>query len=354
MIKFLRLVSLLFLMGWISTVITGCNPLYVARAAYEESKILIRRQDIQEIIDSPEADNATKEKLKLVLEARGFAESQGLTPKDSFTTYSKYDRDMVSWVVIGSKKDSFTPYTWWFPIIGSVPYKGFFEKEDAEKEAQALQDKVYETAVRGAAAFSTLGWFNDPILTPTLKRHPVEIIDTIIHESVHSTVWIPNHVDFNESLANVVGTEEAVRFCEQFHPELLDHAKKAREVEYKVAAVVSNLYRRLDEAYRSSDGFEEKLKQKAQIFSEEILSLRNEFPTLKVLQEANNAEILQMYLYTKELYLFRQLYGKSKSLKEFIGFMEEIKSEVSSNSLLKPFDLLKQRVSADAIASSPH
>src|SRR5690606_33281988 len=100
-------------------------------------------------------------------------------------------------------------------IVGSVPYKGFFEKEDAEHAAQKLELAGFETWVRGTDAFSTLGWFDDPVLSTTLSNSIPSIVDTVIHESVHSTVWIKGRVDFNESLANFIGGQGAYQFFKE-------------------------------------------------------------------------------------------------------------------------------------------
>ena len=106
--------------------LSGCSPTYVIRAAYEESKILINREDIPDVIADPATSLDEQAKLLKVVAAREFAKNLGLNPQDSFTTYSRVDRDILAWVVVGSKPDAFALHTWWFPIVGSVPYKGFF------------------------------------------------------------------------------------------------------------------------------------------------------------------------------------------------------------------------------------
>ena len=166
----------------LSLSISGCSPFYVMRAAYEQSKIFCSERSIDKVLKDPSTTEEVRDKLSRVLEARTFATSNiHLTPGDSYTSYAVVDRNVLSWVVMGSRPDSFSFATWWFPIVGSVPYKGFFEQEDAEAEGKILTEQGYEIWIRGASAFSTLGWFDDPVLSTLLQRNEVEIVNTIIH-----------------------------------------------------------------------------------------------------------------------------------------------------------------------------
>ena len=352
--KLFRVLSLLCLAA-----LTGCSPGYVLRAAYEESSILWNRRKIEEVIADPSASTDEREKLKLVLEARSFSETIGLTPEDSFTRYTALDRDVLAWIVIGAKRDSFTLRQWWFPIVGSVPYKGFFDKEDAIAEAQELEAEGFETAVRGTEALSTLGWFNDPILSTTLKHDQYQISNTVLHEILHSTVWVPNHVDFNESLANFVGHQAAIDFyserlkscltagndsCAQARTDL-QQIREAKVIELTVGKAVMKLYAELDSLYRSPLSSEEKLAQRKEVFARHVGDLRKQYPRLRILTEVNNAELLQLKLYLTNLDLFDSLFTKHNySWKEFLGTIQQIADAVDDDSELQPFELLKQKV----------
>ncbi|NLF25648.1 MAG: aminopeptidase [Deltaproteobacteria bacterium] len=191
----------------LSLLAMGCSPLYITQAVYQESLILLRRRSISKVIADPNTHPDLKIKLQLVLDARAFAMRIGLEPRGSFTKYTHMDQDVLTWVLAASRPDAFILKQWWFPFVGRVPYRGFFEKADALSAAAALQDQGYETSIRGAEAFSTLGWFNDPVLSTTLQRSAPSIVETVLHESTHSTIWVPGHVDFNESLANFVGIQ---------------------------------------------------------------------------------------------------------------------------------------------------
>ena len=150
----------------------ACSPGYVLRAAWEEGKILSRRKPIARIVQDTATDWETRDKLLLVLQARQFAaDSLGLNAGNSYTLFSRVDSDTLVMVLSAAYKDRFQPRTWWFPIVGDVPYKGFFELEDARREQRRLEARGFDTYLRPSAAFSTLGWFNDPLLS-TVLRYP--------------------------------------------------------------------------------------------------------------------------------------------------------------------------------------
>lgn len=200
----------------LSLAMSACSPIYVIRAGFEEAKILSRRTPIEDVVEDPATDPETRRKLQLVLQARTFAHSSlGLAAGKNYTSYSRLDRDTLALVVSAARNDRFEPYTWWFPIVGRVPYKGFFSLKSAEKAAASLQKKGYDTDIRPTSAFSTLGWFSDPVLSTMLKYDDVGLLSTIVHELTHATLFIPSQVAFNESFANFVGDRGAVDyFCE--------------------------------------------------------------------------------------------------------------------------------------------
>jgi predicted aminopeptidase len=335
---------------------SSCSPGYVLRGAYEEAKILAQRQNIDVVIADPATSAEERRKLTVVKEARTFAMFMQLTPKQSFTKYTRLDKNVLTWVVVGCRPDSFEVATWWYPIVGRMPYKGFFEKEDAEGLAEELRQGGYEASVRGSEAFSTLGWFNDPVLTPTLRQSEYRIAQTVIHESVHATVWIPNNVAFNESLANYVGIEGAAQFfaspvcdngtCGSLSPEARRSAgENTRKNELLVAAQVEALYQDLSELYKGPASKEEKLAQREAIFTKHVTPLRSAMPKLSILQKMNNAEIVQLILYMTKLHDFEQVYRSSGSWAVFFDKMREIAKNAKCNSSVDPFYELRRQAS---------
>src|SRR5688500_17657363 len=149
----------------IAVIFATCSPLYVIRAGIEEAKILGRRRPISDVLADPSTMATTRAKLQLVVQARSYADKQlGLDAGESYTTHST--PDSATWEMVGSaaRKDRFEAHTWWFPIVGKVPYKGYFNFDHAYEEARDLEARGFDTNVRPSGAFSTLGWFNDPLL----------------------------------------------------------------------------------------------------------------------------------------------------------------------------------------------
>lgn len=343
----------------LSVVTAACSPGYVLRAAYEQSKILAARRDIDSVLSDPTTAPNDREKLQLVKEARTYAQSIGLSPGGSFKSYAEVSRDPLAWVVVASRRDAFSLYTWWFPIVGSVPYKGFFAKEDAESQIKELEAEGYESSMRGTEAFSTLGWFDDPVVSTTLKNPPLRIANTVIHESVHSTVWIPGHVAFNESLANFVGSQGSIAFfaaqlgecrrastsCEHLEKQLIA-VRKESVFQYELAELIEAVYRDLDALYKRKDlSSDEKVQRRAEVFFNATEPFRRAHPAVKVLKEVNNSEVIQLKLYMTKLTLFRKLFDlKSGDWRAFIQAIREIKEKVDDDPLKDPFDVLQEMV----------
>lgn len=338
--------------------VSACSPMYVMRAAYEQGKILAGRRDIQKVIDDKETSDADRQKLSIVLAARGFAGDIGLDPGNSFTSYSDVGKDSLAWVVVGARRDSFSLHTWWFPIVGRVPYKGFFEKADADEEARVLEAAGYEAWVRDTDAFSTLGWFDDPVLSTTLKGSQTRIANTVIHESVHSTVWIKNNVAFNESLAHFVGTQATVEFFAKRAADCVSTEKECevaralvqgvtleRERVFELADAITKLYTALDALYKNAGlSSEQKIARRGEVFAEMVGPLRAKYPGLTVLKTVHNAEIVQLMLYNTALDSFRALFTKcAGNWGVFLNEIRSIAAAVDDDQTIDPFVLLRAK-----------
>jgi predicted aminopeptidase len=192
----------------------GC---YVSRAAYEEARILSRRQPIAKLVadtaPSTVAQRATRAKLSLVVAARTYAvDSLGLNAGKSFTSYSRLDRDTLVLVLSAAYRDRLERKTWWFPVVGSFPYKGFFDFEDAKRTATAMRRDGFDVTLGASSAFSTLGWFNDPLVSTTVAQDSITLANTVMHELLHNTYFAKGRVPFNESFASFVGGRGAEHF----------------------------------------------------------------------------------------------------------------------------------------------
>lgn len=226
---------------------------YLARGVYEEGRILWRRRAIASIISDSGTPAAVRAKLALVLDARRFAvDSLGLPAKGAFTKFTQLDHDTLVLVLSAAYRDRLEPVTWWFPVVGRVPYKGFFGFDDARRAEQALLDAGFDSYLRPSPAFSTLGFFNDPLLSTTLHEDSLEIVNTVIHELTHNRYYASGRAVFNESFASFVGA----RGAERFFLARGDTARARRvsdrwQDDLLLGAVWERAFRSLDSAFRA-------------------------------------------------------------------------------------------------------
>jgi predicted aminopeptidase len=229
---------------------------YIARAAWEEAKILARRRSIPELVADSTTPGALRAKLRLVLAARAFAEdSISLRAGESFTTYSQLDRDTLVLVLSGAYRDRLVRYTWWFPIVGRVPYKGFFDFGGARRAARQMEGDGFDVYLRPASAFSTLGFFNDPLLSTTLRQDSIDLANTVIHEITHSTFFARGQAVFNESFANFVGARGAASFLRAMGLPDAAAVAEARWADQKLLARFwASLHATLDSTFEAHRG----------------------------------------------------------------------------------------------------
>ncbi len=297
--------------------------LFLLRAGWEEAWILARRQPIELLITDPQTPEAVRDKLSLVLQARDFAvDSVGLDARQSFTRFTQLDRDTLLLVVSAAHRDTLMAHTWWFPIVGRVPYKGFFSFARARQEEQRLRDRGLDTYIRPASAFSTLGWFNDPLLSTTLAHDSVFLANTVIHELTHNTYYARGQAVFNESFANFVGSRGAIWFFLTIGDSTAAvRAEADWEDEKVLARFWHQYYVMVDSAYAAHPGDREaRLRARDEVEEAGRRLLVDEYgpilrvrsPTMLGRARLDNAALIARRIYQTDLNIFDQLLARER------------------------------------------
>jgi len=309
------------LLLWLIAPLAGCSPGYVLRAAWEEARILANRRSIADILNDSTVDAQTRAKLELVVEARSFASRDlALAVGDSYTSYSDIGRDTLAFVLSASPVDRLAAYTWWFPIVGRVPYKGYFSLEDAEEAARELERRHFDTYIRPTAAFSTLGWLPDPLMSTVLRRDSLGLVETVIHEVTHNTLFVTGQVKFNESFANFVGSVGTIEYyCRPRSDERL--CGLARDVwsdNRLFSEFLDWLWLELESLYAEELPVETLLPRRRELLAEAAERYGREYaPAMRTrgfrrfdATELNNARLVARHLYYHRLPLFHSLYER--------------------------------------------
>lgn len=212
---------------------------YLTRAGFEETRILTSARPIEELARDTSLPMTRRAALQLVLDARDYADSMGFEAGDTYTRFTDVGRDTLLLVLSATPKDCICPVIWKYPIVGRIPYKGFFDPAMARKEEGRLAAKGYDTYLRPSGAFSTLGWFNDPLLSTALYRDSVEMAALVFHEIAHNTLYVKSATPFNESFAQLAGYRTAEEFFRSQGDSVLAARARARWAD---EMILGNLY----------------------------------------------------------------------------------------------------------------
>ncbi len=194
--------------------VSGCNTLsFYAQAIRGQYQIFAHEKPIRKLIEDPKTPQTLKSRFELVQQLRGFAQTNLHLPVDGhYRKYADLHRPYVLWNVEAAPEFSMEPKTWWYPLVGSLEYRGYFFKPLATNYAGYLRRKGYDVTVGGVEAYSTLGWFKDPLLNTFLLNPDPDLAETIFHELAHQRVFARGDTDFNEAFATTVGQEGARRW----------------------------------------------------------------------------------------------------------------------------------------------
>lgn len=188
----------------------GC---YYAHLGAGQARLLLARHSTAELRADPETPDHLRAQLQLVDQARHFAADLGLEAGERYTSYVDWPGDRIVTTVVATRPGEVEALDFDFPIVGAVPYKGFFELSQAEDEARSLRARGLDVCLVPVTAYSTLGWMDDPLTAPMLRRSDdTRLVETVLHELVHATVFVESQPEFNEGVARFIGQEAALRF----------------------------------------------------------------------------------------------------------------------------------------------
>ncbi|WP_420316610.1 aminopeptidase [Ekhidna sp.] len=190
--------------------------IYGIRQAKGQLSITFNTLPVEEVLSNPSVTDSIKYKIQIVQEARLFSfDRLGLKQSENYTTFYDQKGEVSLWNLSACKPFAFEPKMWSFPVLGSFPYKGYFELEHAKKEMDELKKDGYDVRIRPVGGWSTLGWTSDPILSNMLDRSEGPLAELIIHELTHSTLFIKDNIEFNENLASFIGELGAIQYLNE-------------------------------------------------------------------------------------------------------------------------------------------
>ncbi len=295
-------------------------------------------QPVQSLLDDPATPPDTREFLARVQDIRRFAvETAGLKVNDNYTRYKEIGRDHLVDVVQACDAVSFDAYQWGYPFLGRLPYRGYYDRADADAEAARLKQEGYDVIVRPVDAFSTLGFLRDPLYSFMKRYSPFQLASLIIHEQTHATLFLKGQPDFNEEMASFVGDEGAFEWLRATYGEASPGYRAALDDKADSELFVSllrGLAARLAPVYSSGLGREEKLAQKKTIIDEFKAGLADSraagfrtdaYAHLEKIP-LNNAYLSLYRLYTSDVPLLREWFQQrcDGDLRGFMASMKEL------------------------------
>jgi predicted aminopeptidase len=257
----------------------GCGLPYYWQALGGQLQILAKRTPIERVIENPDTDPALREMLQTVVEIRRFAiDELGLPDNRSYTLYADLGRPYAVWNVVAAQEFSVDAERWCFPVAGCVAYRGFFRREAAERFQDGLDERGFDTYSGGVRAYSTLGYFADPVLNTMLVGGEVQIASLLFHELAHQRLYVKDDSAFSEAFASAVeefGTERWLASRGDAAAIGRYRASRARRADF--AQLIANQQQRLRDIYARGDPPEQLRVAKAEAFDQ----LRADYAALR-------------------------------------------------------------------------
>ena len=324
------------------SVFSSCKVDYLFHVSMRQMDLLNRRVSIEKALEKYDFTEEEKKKLKLVSEIKTFARKNLKLDidEDIYSTYVQLEDPYVTYLLRVASAYELKAYKWKFPVIGSAPYKGFFDKEKAKKAAESFSKKGYDVWVRGVKAYSSLGWFEDPVLSSMLDYPESYFVLLIFHELAHTVLFFKDHINFNERFAEFVGRKATLDFYLYKEGEGSKTVQNLRQ-EWKDQLLFSSFmmreYKMLDKWYKDNKGQINIEMKKKRLKEIQYRFVSNVQPQLKVIRydyfsqiELNNARLLSYRSYNYNMEEFEKLFRSesvNQSLLSFVEYCSQFKDE---------------------------
>ncbi|MBC7385348.1 MAG: aminopeptidase [Cryobacterium sp.] len=337
----MRLFKTWVLVLFLPILLSGCSTVqYLWQAGRGQFAILNHARPIPEVVKDERTPPRIRALLAEVAAIKIFGEKAGLKPTKNYQEYVNLDRDAVVTVVSACQPLKFQPKEWKFPIVGGFPYLGFYDPSDAVKYATELRSQGFDVDVRGAPAYSTLGWFRDPILSTMIPEGEGaigELVEVILHESLHATAYVNHQAFFNESAASFVSEKlTPLYFRETRGIDSKEEKAYAKGLEWQSRAMnrMHEGYVELDQVYSSVDPDQEKLKKKADVFAKLRTDLK-----WRGSRDLNNATLIGHREYSGNREVFSEMLKKcGQDFGAFLQGLSALKESDFSGAQTKELD----------------
>ena len=336
--KLLKITPFLFLFLFLTS--CSLDALYLWDLYQGQMDLFKKRVSIKKALDKYDFTEEEQKKLQLVSEIKTFVREQLKINIDKkiYSTYVQLDQDYVTYLLSVSSAYELKAYEWDFPVIGSTPYKGFFDKEKAKKESESFSKEKYDVYVRGIRAYSTLLWFEDSILSSMLSYDESYFVQMLFHELFHTVLFFKNHVYFNERFAEFLGKKATINFYlhkEGGESETVKKMIREWEDDLVFSSFMVEEYEALNQWYKGNKGKinkeikQQRIKEIQNRFLSDVQSqLQTEryryFPRIKL----NNAILLSYFSYNYNMEEFETLFNSpliNKNIKIFIEYCTKFK-----------------------------